>query len=405
MSKPFRFLHLSDLRLGEPVTGVQSPNEELRRRLLDAPYLAAEKAFNIAIREQVEFILLTGNVLDLHQPSPKPVSFLQRQFERLLSSGIEVYWCSGPIDPSYRWPAAIELPNNVTQFGSQGVEVTQIQNEHGPVCTLIACGAQTEIEPGDFQLESEEGLVIGAVNGLVDLQQLEEIPCDYWALGGRRHRRVIALDWRFAIYPGSPQSRGPDHLGACGVNLVSVDGQGGLHSKELACDSVRFVEQNLTLDDFDFSSIREALFEAHAEATETWEDGWCIINWTLEAQDNTETQVPTQQQQEALIEEMRTDFGTPGAKTWCNQVRLIDPVNSIPDDLMDEDSILGDFLRSLPDWDNDPDRVIDLLSMLDLPSDWANQPVAEPLKHFDRGDLLVRIRKMGLELLSGTAEL
>jgi hypothetical protein len=45
-----------------------------------------------------------------------------------------------------------------------------------------------------------------------------------------------------------------------------------------------------------------------------------------------------------------------------------------------------------------------LLSMLDLPSDWANQSVTEPLKHFDRSDLLVRIRKMGLELLSGTAE-
>jgi exonuclease SbcD len=404
MSKPFRFLHLSDLRLGEPVTGVQVPTGDLRQRLLDAPYLAAEKAFNIAIREQVEFILLTGNVLDLHQPSPKPVSFLQRQFERLLSSGIEVYWCSGPIDPSYRWPAAIELPNNVTQFGSQGVEVTQIQNEHGPVCTLIACGAQTEIEPEDFRLDSVDGLVIGAVNGLVDLQQLDEIPCDYWALGGRRHRRVIARDSRFAIYPGSPQSRGADHAGACGVNLVSVDGQGGLHSKELACDSVRFFEQKLSVEIFDLTSIREALFEAHAEAAETWEDGWCIIDWTLTAEDSADTQIPTRQQQRTLAEELRTEFGTSGSKIWCNQLRLIDPMNSIPNDLLEEDSILGDFLRSLPEWENAPDRAIDLLSMLDLPSDWANQSVTEPLKHFDRSDLLVRIRKMGLELLSGTAE-
>ena len=142
MSKPFRFLHLSDLYLGEPVTGIQDPTGDLREAMLAAPFVAMEKAFSIAIRERVEFILLTGNILDLHQPSPKSISFLHRQFERLLSSGIEVYWCSGPLDPAHLWPTALDLPENVALFGSSTVEITEIQNEHGAICTLLTCGPQ-----------------------------------------------------------------------------------------------------------------------------------------------------------------------------------------------------------------------------------------------------------------------
>ena len=51
MSKPFRFLHLSDLYLGEPVTGIQDPTGDLREAMLAAPFVAMEKAFSIAIRE------------------------------------------------------------------------------------------------------------------------------------------------------------------------------------------------------------------------------------------------------------------------------------------------------------------------------------------------------------------
>ena len=72
--------------------------------------------------------------------------------------------------------------------------------------------------------------------------------------------------------------------------------------------------------------------------------------------------------------------------------------------MLEEDSILGDFLRSLPDWEANPDRVIDLLSKLDLPPEWSSQAVTEPLKKFDRKDLLCRVKKIGLELLSGTAD-
>ncbi|MEC7354128.1 MAG: hypothetical protein VXY07_11445 [Planctomycetota bacterium] len=404
MSKPFRFLHLSDLYLGEPVTGIQDPTGDLREAMLAAPFVAMEKAFSIAIRERVEFILLTGNILDLHQPSPKSISFLHRQFERLLSSGIEVYWCSGPLDPAHLWPTALDLPENVALFGSSTVEITEIQNEHGAICTLLTCGPQPVIEPDEFAIEVREGFVIGAVHGQIDLEILEEIPCDYWALGGRRHRRVAATDSKFAIYPGSPQSRTIDHLGPCGINLVSVDDRGGAHCREIACDTIRFAEQQLTLKNIRPDSIRETLYEAHMEAADIWDEGWCVINWTIVLEDASSSKFLSEAEVLSLVEELRSEFGTPSTKTWCNQIQLGNPAFTFPQSMLEEDSILGDFLRSLPDWEANPDRVIDLLSKLDLPPEWSSQAVTEPLKKFDRKDLLCRVKKMGLELLSGTAD-
>ena len=54
MSVAFRFLHLSDLLLGEPISGVREPSDALREQLLAAPYAAAEAAFDAAVREQVD---------------------------------------------------------------------------------------------------------------------------------------------------------------------------------------------------------------------------------------------------------------------------------------------------------------------------------------------------------------
>ena len=249
--------------------------------MLAAPYEAVNQALDAAIREQVEFVLLTGNALNLQQPSPKPLSFLQKQFRRLLKEGIEVYWCSGPQDPAERWPAALELPDNVTVFSTAGVQVAKIQNDHGPVCTLLASGPQTEIEPIDFRAPADAEFTIGVVNGLVDLPQLAEVPCQYWALGGRRNRGSVAIDSRLALYPGSPQSRSPMHSGPCGVNLVSVDANRSIHSKEIACDTLRFTRHTLEVDDLQAETLKERLSEATLEIAADLDDRWLIVDWSV----------------------------------------------------------------------------------------------------------------------------
>ncbi|HRF01324.1 MAG TPA: metallophosphoesterase [Pirellulaceae bacterium] len=410
MSVAFRFLHVSDLHLGEPIVGVREPNEALREQLLSAPYAAAETAFDVAVREQVDFVLLTGNALDLHQPSPKPLSFLQKQFRRLKTEGIEVYWCSGATDPLERWPRALELPESVTTFATPGIEVVKIQNDKGALCTLLAAGNapsvggedQPTIRAIDFRAISDTGFVIGAVHGRIDLDTLDELPCHYWALGGRSQRKAVSKGNRLAVYAGTCQSRSSRHLGACGANLVSVDPNRSLHSKEVACDRLRFLRQTLDADSGKIERLKELFSERMLQLASDEEQLWTVVDWTVTTESSGPGGFPTESQQQALIGWMRKEFAGRNSGVWCNRIDVQVRADRIAKGVLEEDSILGDFLRSLPEWEQDTTRELDLSGFRRLSTELQGAGIAERLDAFDRAELLGRVRRAGIELLGGS---
>ena len=114
--RPFRFIHASDLHLERPLSGVAEVPDTLREAFLDAPYLAAERLFENALAEQVDFVVLAGDVLHAEITGPRGPLFLVSQFERLRQRGIRVYWAGGQVDPPEAWPAVIRLPDNVHYF-------------------------------------------------------------------------------------------------------------------------------------------------------------------------------------------------------------------------------------------------------------------------------------------------
>lgn len=411
MSVAFRFLHVSDLQLGEPISGVREPSDSLREQLLAAPYAAAEAAFDTAVREQVDFVLLTGNALDLHQPSPKPMSFLLRQFKRLMTEGIEVYWSSGVLDPLERWPRALELPENVTVFATAGIEVVKIQNSKGALCTLLASGysghstapGQPNIRPIDFRAISDTGFVIGATHGLIDLDTVDELPCHYWALGGQNERKAVSKGNRLAVYAGTCQSRSPRMTGACGANLVTVDPNRSLHSKEVACDRLRFSRQSLEADSGKLDRLKELFSERMLQLVGESENLWTVVDWTLGTDSNGPGGFPTESQQQALVGWMRKEFSGRNSGVWCNSIQLQVVPERIPKNVLEEDSILGDFLRSLPEWESDEDRKLDLSGYRRLSAELQGAGWHERLDEFDRAELLTRVRRLGIELLGGTS--
>src|SRR5262245_59140802 len=115
--RAFRFLHASDLHLERPPSGLALAPEHLRPTLLETPYLAAERVFDIALNEQVDFVVLSGDVVHLESAGPRALVFLAEQFQRLAERDIQVYWAGGNVDPPESWPAALHLPSNVHRFG------------------------------------------------------------------------------------------------------------------------------------------------------------------------------------------------------------------------------------------------------------------------------------------------
>ena len=83
----FRFIHASDFHLEQPLQGLIEVPDHLREQLIDAPYTAALRVFDAAIRDRVDFVLLSGDLVDPDLSGPRGVGFLLEQLERLDREG------------------------------------------------------------------------------------------------------------------------------------------------------------------------------------------------------------------------------------------------------------------------------------------------------------------------------
>ena len=92
MNDILKFIHAADLHLDQPFAGVSNPPNHIRSALVNAAYDAAEKIFDRAISERVDFVILSGDVADIDRCGPRGISFLSDQFQRLNESNIHVYW-------------------------------------------------------------------------------------------------------------------------------------------------------------------------------------------------------------------------------------------------------------------------------------------------------------------------
>ena len=73
--RPFRFLQAGDLHLELPLQGLAEIPDHLRPTLIDAPFLAAEQVFETAAAEHVDFVVLTGDVLNPEHAGPRGSRF------------------------------------------------------------------------------------------------------------------------------------------------------------------------------------------------------------------------------------------------------------------------------------------------------------------------------------------
>jgi len=91
MADAIKFIHAADLHLDQPISGLSELPTHLRSGLSSAPYSAAEKIFDLAIAERVDFVLLCGDLYDSDSGSARAYAFLLTQFQRLAEKNIHVY--------------------------------------------------------------------------------------------------------------------------------------------------------------------------------------------------------------------------------------------------------------------------------------------------------------------------
>jgi DNA repair exonuclease SbcCD nuclease subunit len=354
--RPFRFLHAADLHLERPFAGVAEVPEPLRERLIDAPYVAASRLFDLAISEAVDFVVLSGDVADVRRAGPRAMAFLVGQFQRLAAKNIHVYWAGGEVDPPSQWPAALTLPRHVHLFAAEHAETVIHQRDGQPLARLTGMSRAPNREPtaADFRPIAADVPTVAAAHVAHDLAGMEQEPVAYWALGGDHARRTLFASPGAAHYPGTPQGHTWQESGPRGATLVDVDDTGRARMVFQAVDAVRWVAQTVVLEpETDRAALAQRLREEVGRLAVAASDRAALVHFTLAGGGPVRAEIRRAGAAEELAAPLRDEFGHRDPPVWTVDID-VEPAAVFPAALYDQDSILGDYLRLLGDLQNEP---------------------------------------------------
>jgi DNA repair exonuclease SbcCD nuclease subunit len=279
----FKFLHAADIHLDSPLKGLEvypdAPVEQIRG--------AARRAFDnlveLAIDEEVAFVLLAGDLYDGTWKDYNTGIYFVHRMGRLREAGIPVFMISGNHDAASQITRALNLPDNVSLFSHRKTE-THLLNHlgvaiHGQSFSSRAVDNDlTQNYPqGDPDLFNI-GLLHTSLTGRpghepyapCTLDALRSKGYQYWALGHVHQREEICRD-PWVVFPGSLQGRHIRETGAKGCTLVTVDGGRVVEVAAKALDVLRWALCRIDLNGCDrgeslLEQVRETLEDERAQA-------------------------------------------------------------------------------------------------------------------------------------------
>ena len=195
----FRFLHASDFHLERPPSGLAEVPDHLGELLIDSPYRAAANVFDAALAQEVDFVVLSGDLVAPERSGPRAILFLREQFARLAERNIDIYWAGGGVDRIGKWPAAIRWPSNVHLCNDERPQRFTVHRRGLPLCEIVGQSlppsGEIDIDEFDRALSNtaHQRFVVGLAHGDFDDARLRLRHIDYWALGGD-HEPTLPLE-------------------------------------------------------------------------------------------------------------------------------------------------------------------------------------------------------------------
>lgn len=230
-----KFLHAADLHLDSALHGLEryagAPVEEIRA----ATRRAFDNLIELAIEEDVAFVLLAGDLFDGDWKDYNTGLYFIERLGRLRPAGIRVYMVAGNHDAASRISRYLRLPDHVTQFKTQAPERVILADLNVAIAGQgFATRAVTEDLSLAYPQADPQLFNIGLLHTCLDGKPGHEpyAPCtldglrskgyQYWALGHVHQREVVGRE-PWIVFPGNIQGRHIRETGPKGCTLVTVD--------------------------------------------------------------------------------------------------------------------------------------------------------------------------------------
>jgi DNA repair exonuclease SbcCD nuclease subunit len=403
MSDAFRFLHASDFHLEQPLYGVTEIPDDWKHLFVDAPLQAARKVFETAIKEEVDFVVLSGDLIDPERAGPRAISFLLDQLQLLYERKIAVYWTGGMVDQHDSWPAGLRFPENVQYYPPNHVEeITHMAGDR-PLASVYGQSRSTrsEIRLGDYNHTDHVMFAIAVCNGRIEATSIARHRINYWALGGEHDRRTLSGLAATAHYPGSPQGRCPEEQGPHGCTIVHVEDDGRIRLRFVPTDVVRWQREKIIASaSASLGEIERVLFDRAKKLISEAENRPQLVTFYVDGVDRWTVAARKPGTPQRMAEKLREEFARSKPPLWTLGVEFIrneEQANS----WFEEDTIRGDFLRALRDAHGDVNFALPLETY--LPDARFGELLEQDVSLADsviRHAVLSEAAVLGVELLS-----
>lgn len=246
-----KFLHAADIHLDSPLRGLDryegAPVDEIR----SATRRALENLVALAIDEDVNFIILAGDLFDGDWPDFNTGLFFVRQMARLADRNISAYVVRGNHDAESKITRKLPWPRNVHFFSSRKPESLVVEGCDAVVHGQSYAGRDVKEDlAADYPSAIPGKINIGVLHTSLDgreghasyaptkLDVLRSRGYDYWALG-HVHKREIVQREPLVVFPGNLQGRHIKETGDKGCQLVTLE-SGGLRAEHRPLDVFRW---------------------------------------------------------------------------------------------------------------------------------------------------------------------
>lgn len=360
-----KFIHAADIHLDSALRGLEryegAPVEEIR----SATRRAFDNLIELAIDEEVDFVLLAGDLYDGDWRDYNTGLYFVECMTRLREAGIRAFIIAGNHDAASQITKHLRLPDNVKMFSTRIPEQFVLDDLD---VAIYGQGFGTRAVMEDISQAYPQGnpqlFNIGLLHTCLDGKPGHEpyAPCtvdglrskgyQYWALGHVHKREVVSRD-PWIVFPGNIQGRHIRETGSKGCTLVTVDNAEITEVEHRDLDVLRWslcevdVTDSETVDD-----VYDQVGRALQRVLDTCEGRPVAARLVLQGA------CPAHSRLHAALEHWTQEYralatGLGGVGIWLEKVSLKTRPSTSVDNILAHDDALSGLLRAIRDMELD----------------------------------------------------
>ena len=337
-----KILHAADIHLDSPLRNLTKYEDAPADQIRGASRRALENMVQLAMDQQVDLVVIAGDLYDGDWPDQNTGLFFVSQARRLIDAGIPIAVIRGNHDAFNKMTLNLRLPKNPdgseVMLSEKAVDTREFDFD-GMAVAVHGRSYRKQHERGDLVKDYPQplsghfnlGLLHTSLTGFeghtayapCTPQQLADFGYDYWALGHIHQRGEHQIEGAApVVFSGNVQGRKINEPGAKGCVMIDIDTRGKTTRTFHPLDVVRFqwcrIDATNAKRVDDIADQYEAWLESELEEVEDR-----LLVPRVEVTGATHLHRKLGQQYESIEASLRSvSINTGGGQVWLEKFKL-----------------------------------------------------------------------------------